>query len=132
MRKLCLFVLLSLFSITSQASGQYDGIYMISVNGLVINYVTLHEDADTGQMIAVVIDPDPDTGWAALSGTRIGNTATFATIAGVSAMDINLNIRANFNSNNPNPTATIISCVDGINYSCRFPAGFTLNMIRIF
>ncbi|SDH83764.1 MULTISPECIES: hypothetical protein [unclassified Nitrosomonas] len=132
MKKLYLFVLLSLFSITSQAAGQFDGIYMISINGSVTNYVTLHENANTSQMIAAIIDPDPDTTWMALSGTRIGNTATFATIAGASAMDISLNIRADFNSNNPNPTATIISCVDGVNYSCRFPAGTTLNMIKIF
>lgn len=132
MKKVVFIFLLSLFSITSQASGQYDGIYMISVNGFANGYVTLHEDINTNQMIAVIIDPDPDITWAALSGTRVGNTATFSSITGASAMDVSLTVRADFNSNNPNPTATIISCKEGVNYYCLFPAGVTLNLIKIF
>lgn len=132
MKKLYLFVLFYLFSVPSQASGPFDGIYMISANDFAIGYMTLREDANTHQMIAVILDPDPNITWTALSARRVGNTAIFATITGANTMDVDLTIRINFDSNHPNPTATIISCRDGATYSCIFPVGVTLNLIKTF
>lgn len=131
MKKICLSAFLLIFSTSIHASGQFDGIYMISVNGSVVNYVTIHEDANTNQMIAVVVDPDPDNAWAALSGIRSGNAVTLVSIGGVSPSDITLTVHADFN-NNLNPSATIIACVDGIFYACKFPAGASLNMTKVF
>lgn len=133
MKKLYLFILLSFFSVTSHASGAFDGIYAISVNGVVANYATVHEDAVTNQMIVVIISPDTSEAWSALSGVRgINNIAALTSITGASASDITLNITVAFNNNNTTPLATVASCVNGTFYACKFPNGTQLNMSKIF
>lgn len=133
MKKLYLFILLSFFSISSHAAGAFDGIYAISVNGVVANYATVHEDAVTNQMIVVIISPDTSEAWSALSGVRgINNIAALTSITGASASDITLNITVAFNNNNTTPLATVASCVNGTFYACKFPNGTQLNMSKIF
>ncbi len=125
MKKLMLAVLFLIPSV-SYASGPYDGIYTVGFNGFVSGYTTVHEV--NGQIVSIIVDPDPDNTWEPMIGTRNGSIATLNNIPSVSASDIQLNATINFDT----LKATINSCADGVNYVCLFPAGTTLDLNKIF
>ncbi|SEN30309.1 hypothetical protein [Nitrosomonas marina] len=120
-----LFFLLS-FNV---AANSYDGIYTANINNLTVEFVSIHENPN-GTVIAVVVDPNPENSWIALSGTRNGQTAVLESVVGV-GVDVIINVTVNF-SDSGNHTALINSCIDGVFYTCKFPSGLLLNLSRIF
>lgn len=129
MKKILVLFLLFISSSSLYAAGPYDGIYSVSISGFVSNYATVHEIDN--KIVLVIIDPDPSNTWIAMSGSRTGNIVTLTNIPGVSASDININVTVNFNDSVAS-TATVNSCADGINYICKFPSDFTLDLNKIF
>lgn len=129
MKKIILFALLFAISNFSYAAGPYDGIYAVNLNGFVTNYLTIHEN--NNKIVAIVIDINPEVSWIPMAGARTDATASVASINGVHAVDINLDVTLNFQDNGTS-TATINSCVDGSFYTCKFPSGVELNLVKIF
>ncbi len=117
MKKLLLSATLFLLPITSFASGPYDGIYSMNLNGFIINYMSIHENENN--MVAIIIESDPnDATWEALNGIRTNNTAGLRSILGT----VDLDVSVTFN-NNGTASALVNSC----NGECDLPGGSILS-----
>lgn len=127
MRKKLIGIILFCFSLNIFAAGSYDGIYTANLNNLTVEFISIHEDQN-GAVVAIVVDPNPENSWIALSGIRHDKTVVLQSIAGV---DVNVTATANF-SDSGNHTVVINSCTDGAFYTCKFPIGLLLNLSRIF
>lgn len=124
MKRILLAIAFLLLPTTSYAAGPFDGIYSFSFNGDLVGYASLHEDVETNNMIAVLLEPDPnDTTWEAVRGERNGNDVTFKSIAGTVSLDVSVNF-----IDPDNGTVTVNSCIG----DCDFPNGTVLNLNRVF
>lgn len=123
MRKIFLVVIFLLVSMSSHATGPYDGIYTLNINGSFLNYMSVHENEIDNNIIAISLDQADGLEWEAFSGLRTGNRATLKTIIGSGEIELEVI----FNDDNT-AVITIISCFE----DCHdFPTGTVLNMNRI-
>lgn len=129
MKKLSALILFFALSNPAIASGPYDGIYAINLDGQVSNYASVHEVDN--RVVVIIVDTNPNNTWGPGIGTRIGESVILDHIAGVSPSDVKSNVTINFN-NNGATTLTINSCTDGHIYFCGLPAGVTVNLDKIF
>lgn len=128
MKKLLLSAILLLLPVTSFASGPYDGVYSMNLNGFIINYMSIHENENN--MVAIIIESDSnDATWEALNGIRTNNTAELRSILGT----VDLDVSVTFN-NDGTASAFINSCIG----ECDLPddsilsSGSVLNFVKVF
>ncbi len=124
MKRILLAIAFLLLPSASYAAGPFDGIFSFSFNGSLVGYASIHEDVETNDMIAVLLEPDPnDTTWEAIRGVRNGNDVTLRSIAGTVSLDVSVNF-----ANPDNGTVTVNSCIG----DCDFPNGSVLDLNRVF
>lgn len=107
---------------SAEASGVYDGIWLIKYKGTDIGYASIHENGQ--QLVFVTLTPDTD--WEALYGTRVDNKATLSTIIA----KVNASIAIVFSSSTE-LSFTQTSCTPK-EESCNFPKGASFSAVKLF